>query len=63
MQDFLVALFIGLILGWLIEWVIDWRYWRPTVTALRQENAQLRQQMAAQSAPVEPPASAETKVG
>jgi hypothetical protein len=51
MQDFFVALFIGLILGWLIEWLIDWRVWRPQMAALRQENAELRKQLAAQSAP------------
>jgi len=45
MQDVLIALFIGLILGWIIEWLIDWRYWRPTVTALRRENAHLRHQL------------------
>ena len=50
MQDFFVALFIGLILGWLIEWLIDWRVWRPQMAALRQENAELRRQLAAQSA-------------
>lgn len=47
MQDVLIALFVGLILGWIIEWLIDWRYWRPTVAALRQENAQLRRQLEA----------------
>lgn len=47
MQDFFVALIIGLILGWLIEWLIDWRVWRPQLAALRQENAELRQQLAA----------------
>jgi hypothetical protein len=46
-----VALFIGLILGWLTEWLIDWRVWRPQLAALRQENAELRRQLAAQSAP------------
>lgn len=51
MQDFFVALFIGLILGWLIEWLIDWRVWRPQITALRQENAELRKQLATQTAP------------
>lgn len=45
MQEFVVALLIGLILGWIIEWLIDWRYWRPTVAALRKENAALRRQM------------------
>ena len=45
MQDVLIALFVGLILGWIIEWLIDWRYWRPMMTALRQENAQLRRQL------------------
>jgi len=56
MQDLIVALFIGLILGWLIEWLVDWRFWRPQVTALRQENAELQRQLAAymssDSAPV-----------
>ena len=56
MQDFFVALLIGLILGWLIEWLIDWRVWRPQLAALRQENAELRAQIAAlaQSEPVTP---------
>ncbi len=49
MQDVLIALFVGLILGWLIEWRRDWRYWRPMVTALRQENAQLRRQLDART--------------
>lgn len=51
MQDFFVALFIGLILGWLIEWLIDWRVWRPQVAALRQENTELRRQLAALTTP------------
>lgn len=55
MQDFFVALFIGLILGWLIEWLIDWRIWRPQLAALRQENADLRRQIAALTAPDAPP--------
>uniref|UniRef100_A0A7C1FSB7 LapA family protein n=1 Tax=Caldilinea aerophila TaxID=133453 RepID=A0A7C1FSB7_9CHLR len=45
MQEIWIAFFIGLMIGWLIEWLIDWRYWRPSVTALRQENEQLRQQL------------------
>ncbi|GIV71274.1 hypothetical protein [Caldilinea sp.] len=45
MQDIWIAFFIGLMLGWIIEWLIDWRYWRPLVTALRQENEQLRRQL------------------
>lgn len=45
MQDISIALLVGLILGWIIEWLIDWSYWRPTVAALRQENAQLRHQL------------------
>ncbi|HHY54016.1 MAG TPA: LapA family protein [Chloroflexi bacterium] len=61
MQDFFVALFIGLILGWLIEWLIDWRVWRPQFAALRRENAELRRQLAALTAPDHPPAAAATK--
>lgn len=49
MQEFVVALLIGLILGWIIEWLIDWRYWRPTVAALRKENAALRRQLEEQA--------------
>jgi len=55
MQDFFVALFIGLILGWLIEWLIDWRVWRREFAALRQENAELRRQLSALTAPDAPP--------
>lgn len=57
MQDFFVALFIGLIVGWLIEWLIDWRVWRPQFAALRQENAELRRQLAALTAPDTLPAA------
>lgn len=46
MQDFLIALLIGFLLGWLLEWLIDWQYWRSTARALRQENEQLRRQLA-----------------
>ncbi|MCS6825358.1 MAG: hypothetical protein NZ553_01960 [Caldilinea sp.] len=45
MQDIWIAFFIGLMLGWIIEWLIDWRFWRPHMTALRQENEQLRRQL------------------
>ncbi|HAJ35627.1 MAG TPA: hypothetical protein DCL15_08025 [Chloroflexi bacterium] len=61
MQDFFVALFIGLIVGWLIEWLIDWRVWRPQFAALRQENAELRRQLAALTAPDHLPAVEATK--
>ncbi len=56
MQDFLIALLIGFLLGWLLEWLIDWQYWRSTVRALRQENAQLRRQLAGEDAPDMTPA-------
>lgn len=62
MQDFFVALFIGLIVGWLIEWLIDWRVWRPQLTALRRENAELRRQLAALAPPNHPPTADATKV-
>lgn len=54
MQEIWIAFFIGLMVGWLIEWLIDWQYWRPSVTALRQENEQLRQQLEELKASVQP---------
>lgn len=46
MDQFWLPLILGLIAGWLIEWLVDWAYWRPQVDALRQQNADLRRQLA-----------------
>ncbi len=54
MQDFLIALLIGFLLGWLLEWLIDWQYWRSTARALRQENEQLRRQLAGEQSADDP---------
>ena len=54
MQDFLIALLIGFLLGWLLEWLIDWQYWRSTARALRQENEQLRRQLAGDASNADP---------
>jgi hypothetical protein len=42
MQQVWLALIVGLFLGWLIEWIVDWQFWRKTNHSLREENAQLR---------------------
>ena len=47
MQQIWLALIFGLMLGWVIEWIIDRQYWRKRMAALRQENDQLRRQLAA----------------
>ncbi|HAV75907.1 MAG TPA: hypothetical protein DCX53_00990 [Anaerolineae bacterium] len=42
-----LAFFIlGLLFGWLIEWIIDWFYWRKKYQQVRQENENLKQQVA-----------------
>jgi hypothetical protein len=53
MQQVWLALIGGLILGWLIEWIIDWQFWRRNVAELRQENLDLRRQLAEAQAQVD----------
>jgi predicted flap endonuclease-1-like 5' DNA nuclease len=66
---FWLGLVAGLIIGWVIEWIIDWRFWRrdlhqsldserkwrESLAAAQQEIADLRRQLAEQSALVAVP--------
>lgn len=46
-MNLLAALVLGLLIGWIIEWVIDWFYWRGRIVGAANENASLKEHIAA----------------